>query len=109
MDAPVHGICPCCRRPLEAALSAPELCFVALPPNSSVARPLLELLAATWPRPVAAAVLVEQIYAARPNGEPEYAMKSVQVAIVYLRRRLKPLGWTITDGRRGSYRLERVP
>jgi hypothetical protein len=108
MDALAQPVCPCCRRPLGRASTARDLAFLALPGNSRNAGPVLDLLANAWPRPISTAVLVEHVYAARPNGEPDTAIKSIQVTIVHLRRRLAPFGWTITDGRSGGYRLERA-
>lgn len=108
MDALAQAFCPCCHRPLGRTLAASELSFLALalPANSRVTGPLLDLLCDGRPRKIE--VLVEHVYASRPNGEPNCGVKSIQVAIVHLRRRLAPYGWTITDGRRGGYRLERV-
>lgn len=110
MDALAQPVCPCCRRPLGRALTAKDLHFLALalPANGRVTGPLLDLLVVAWPRAISTTVLVEHVYATRPNGEPDTGIKSVQVAIGHLRRRLAPHGWTVTDGRRGEYRLERV-
>ena len=109
MDALAKPLCPCCRRPLEQALTARDFRFLMLPGNARVAGPLLELLTGAWPRSISMAALVEHVYAARPNGEPDTAVESVRITIWHLRRRLAPYGWTITDGRKGSgYRLERL-
>lgn len=108
MDALAQPVCPCCRRPLGRVLTASELPFLAQPASSYVAGPVIDLLAAAWPRAIPAAALLEHVYAGRPNGEPDSANKCIQVTIGRLRRRLASYGWTITDGRRGSYRLEKV-
>lgn len=107
MDALLR-LCPCCGQPIERELEARDLSAIPLPCNSSVARPLIELLGKAWPRAVSTAQLIEHAYATRPDGGPEYAVKSVHVTIMRLRRRLMRHGWTITDARRGGYRLERV-
>jgi hypothetical protein len=101
-------VCPCCHRPLGRALTASELPFLARPTSGYVIGPVLDLLAAAWPRAIPAAALLEHVYAGRPNGEPDSASKCIQVTIGRLRRQLAPYGWTISDGRLGGYRLERV-
>lgn len=109
MDALAAPLCPCCLRPLGKRLSARQLPFLARPANATIARPVLQLLARAWPRPVPLAYLVEHAYAMRPDGGPESAAKCVQVTISRLRRQLAPYGWTISDAwGSGAYRLERI-
>jgi hypothetical protein len=106
-DAHAQPLCPCCRRPLDR-LDARQLAHLPFSRNATVAPLLLSILAHAWPRFVACETLVEYVYQARPNGEPETAAKSIQTTIVHLRQRLAPYGWTISDARASGYRLERV-
>jgi DNA-binding response OmpR family regulator len=101
-------ICPCCRRPLDEAVAVRDLVYIKVPPNSRVGARLLSILITAWPREISCSVLVEHVYASEPNGEPEWAEKSVQVTIGHLRRRLQAYGWTISDSRGGGYRLQRM-
>jgi DNA-binding winged helix-turn-helix (wHTH) protein len=109
MDALAKPLCPCCLRPLAEKLTARDFRFLELPGNASVAGPLLELLAAAWPRSISKQALIDHVYGDRPDGGPDTASDCIRMTIWNLRRRLAPFGWTISDSRKGGgYRLERV-
>jgi DNA-binding response OmpR family regulator len=102
-------LCPCCKRPI-AELKARQLLFLRFPPEATVTPAILSILVHARGRSVSLETLTIHAYEARPNGEPECAAESVKVLIGRLRRRLKPLGWTITDARHSDgYRLEQWP
>lgn len=65
------------------------------------------------PRMVAIEALIDQLYWDDPNGGPDNAAASVVVMVSKLRRKLRTIGWTITDSRMGRgtpgrYRLEPI-
>ncbi|MFF5302443.1 BTAD domain-containing putative transcriptional regulator [Streptomyces sp. NPDC013161] len=99
-----HAIC--LLRPTLLTAATGDACS----PRPSLRRSLLELLAMSAQRPVATAVIVEELWAGAPPLQPEQA---VQAHVARLRKTLTRLGWSETELQvctvGGGYMLDVAP
>lgn len=102
--------CPTCGQSIDGPAPVKALADANL---SVMQQKIVAALTSSYPNGIRTPAMVDIIYADDPDGGPDFAVYTLRMMMVRLRRKLKPHGWTVSVNKPGKsnvaiYRLERV-
>lgn len=86
--------CPICGAEISAALSPESLKSISF--GKTASRTILTLIN-SYPKPLTMEEIVNAVYWSDPNGGPLNAETVIRLTLPKIRKKLKPMGWTIQN------------